>query len=433
MAAPASIVIVGAGQGGAMAAAALRLQGYAGKLTLVGREFHAPYERPPLSKAVLRDAAAEAAAAIHAEAYYAEQDIELMRGVEAVSLDRARREIVLSDGIVLAYDRCLLATGGQARTLPALPPGMAKVHYVRTLDDARGLRACLRAGARVVVIGGGFLGLEIASTALESGADVAVVESAERLLPNALPVPLAEWLAARAIASGARLHLGARIASVLPRADSPGAGPSTNPPAGLLLDNGLSLPADAIVVAIGLQPETGLARAAGLEIDANNGGIRVDAHCRTADPRILAIGDCASQHRDFLGRHARLESWQNANEQARVAAAAMLDADPPPAPYPWFWTDQFGCNIQMLGMPVPGLAYVCRGAAPPDTGTPRLIWLGHRDGVPVHGVAVNAAADLRQMRVLFERGIPMDPAGFADTNVALKPWIKACQQAAAPA
>ncbi|OZI18586.1 ferredoxin reductase [Bordetella genomosp. 9] len=429
MAHPDSIVIVGAGQGGAMAAAALRAQGYAGKLTLVGREFHPPYERPPLSKAVLRDAAAETAAAIHAEAYYAEQDIALLRGVEALALDRAARRISLSNGTWLAYDRCLLATGGQARTLPSLPPGMPGVHYVRTLDDARGLRACLSGGARaarVAVVGGGFLGLEIASTALESGADVAVVESADRLLPNALPAPLSTWLAARATALGARLHLGARIASILPATTDATAG-------GLALDSGVVLPADAIVVAIGLQPDVALARAAGLEIDADNGGIRVDAHCRTADPHVLAIGDCASQHRDLLGRHARLESWQNANEQARVAAAAMLDADPPAAPYPWFWTDQFGCNIQMLGMPVAGLSYVCRGTAAPGDAAPRLIWLGHRDGVPVHGVAINAAADLRQMRLLFERGIRVDPAGFADTDVPLKPWIKACQQAATPA
>ncbi|ARP81607.1 ferredoxin reductase [Bordetella genomosp. 8] len=426
MAAPDSIVIIGAGQGGAMAAAALRTQGYAGKLTLVGREFHPPYERPPLSKAVLRDAAAEAAAAIHAEAYYAEQDITLLRGVEVLALDRTERRISLSNGARLPYDRCLLATGGQARTLPSLPPGMPGVHYVRTLDDARGLRACLRAGARVAVVGGGFLGLEIASTALESGADVAVVESADRLLPNALPAPLAAWLAARAAALGARLHLSARIAAILP--------PTPDAPAGgLSLDSGVALPADAIVVAVGLQPDVALARAAGLEIDADNGGIRVDAHCRTADPHVLAIGDCASQHRDLLGRHARLESWQNANEQARVAAAAMLDADPPPAPYPWFWTDQFGCNIQMLGMPVAGLAYVCRGSAMPEDSAPKLVWLGHRDGVPVHGVAINAAADLRQLRVLFERGIRIDPGSFADVNVTLKPWIKACQQAATPA
>ncbi|AOB31198.1 ferredoxin reductase [Bordetella sp. H567] len=426
MAAPASIVIVGAGQGGAMAANALRALGYTGPLTLIGREPHAPYERPPLSKAVLRDADAEHAAAIHPHTFYAEQDIRLMRGIEALALDRARREIRLADGTVLAYDRCLLATGGQARELPALPRGTPKVHYVRTLDDARGLRACLRAGARVVVVGGGFLGLEVASTALASGAEVAVIESAQRLLPNALPAPFSRWLAARAAASGARLRLGARIASVACEADG-------RTPAGLVLDSGETLPADAIVVAIGLQPEVTLARAAGLEIDPHNGGIRVDACCRSSDPDILAIGDCASQHRDFLGRHARLESWQNANEQARVAAAAMLDAEPPAPPYPWFWTDQFGCNIQMLGMPDGDLVYTCRGDAEPGAQAPRLIWLGHRDGLPVHGVAVNAAADLRQMRVLFERGTRIDPAGFADASAALKPWIKACQQAAAPA
>ncbi|ANN72045.1 NAD(P)/FAD-dependent oxidoreductase [Bordetella bronchialis] len=424
--APTSIVIVGAGQAGAMAATALRAQGYAGRLALVGREPHAPYERPPLSKAVLCGADAEAAAAIHADAFYVDQDIALMRGIEAVALDRARREVRLADGTTLAYDRCLLATGGQARELALLPRGTPNVHYVRTLDDARRLRACLRPGARMVVIGGGFLGLEVASTALGTGAEVALVESAPRLLPNALPAPFSAWLAARAAASGLRLCLGSRLAGIATGADG-------RTPAAVTLESGEMLPADAIVVAIGLQPDVTLARQAGLEIDAGNGGIRVDALCRTSDPDVLAIGDCASQHRESLGRHARLESWQNANEQARVAAAAMLGNDPPAAPYPWFWTDQFGCNIQMLGMPDAGLAYICRGVAEPAAQAPRLIWLGHRDGVPVHGVAVNAAADLRQMRVLFERGTRIEQAGFTDADTALKPWIKACQQAAAPA
>jgi 3-phenylpropionate/trans-cinnamate dioxygenase ferredoxin reductase subunit len=425
MAQPASIVIVGAGQGGAMAAAALRSLGYAGRLTLVGREPHPPYERPPLSKTVLRDAQADAAGAIHPAAFYAEQDIALIQGLEAVAIDRARREVRLANGTALPYDRCLLATGGDARQLPAAPRGTPGVHYVRTLDDARRLRDGLRPGGRVVIVGGGFLGLEVASTALDAGADVAVVETADRLIANALPAPISAWLAARAAAAGVALRLGARIASV--------ALDCAQAPAGLVLEDGAVLHADAIVVAIGLVPEVGLARAAGLELDPQNGGVRVDAHCRSSDPDILAIGDCASQHRDCLGRHARLESWQNANEQARVAAAAMLGQEPAPAPYPWFWTDQFGCNIQMLGLPAPDLAYVCRGSAGPDEPAPKLIWLGHRDGIPVHGVAVNAPGDLRQLRVLFERAVPIDAAGYADESTALKPWIKACQQAAAAA
>jgi 3-phenylpropionate/trans-cinnamate dioxygenase ferredoxin reductase subunit len=425
MSQPASIVIVGAGQGGAMAAAALRGLGYGGRITLAGREPHPPYERPPLSKAVLRDMQAEESAAIHPPAFYAEQDIELIRGNEAVAIDRARRQVRLADGTALAYDRCLLATGGDARQLPTMPRGTPGVHYVRTLDDARRLRDSLRAGRRAVVIGGGFLGLEVASTAVDTGADVALVETADRLLANALPAPISAWLAARATAAGVTLRLGARIA-FLAMADG-------QTPAGLLLEDGQLLPADAIVVAIGLVPEVGLARAAGLDLDPQNGGVRVDAHCRSSDPDILAIGDCASQHRDCLGRHARLESWQNANEQARVAAAAMLGQEPAPVPYPWFWTDQFGCNIQMLGMPAADLAYICRGSAEPGAIAPKLIWLGHRGGVPVHGVAINAAGDLRQLRVLFERGVPIDPAGYADESMALKPWIKACQQAAAAA
>ncbi|CFL82882.1 ferredoxin reductase [Bordetella pertussis] len=403
-----SIVIVGAGQAGAVAAASLRQLGYRGGLTLVGQEAHPPYERPPLSKAVLQGTATHAEAAVHPAGFYAENDIALLTETAVAALDPAARTVRLADGRTLPYDRCLLATGGHARELPALPRGRAGVHYIRTLDDALDLRAALRPGVRAAVIGGGFLGLEVASTARELGAKVTVIENGSRLLERALPAIVSDWLAERVRASGVDLRLGGAIAAI-----------GDGPPYAITLADGTQVNADLIVVSIGLAPEVTLARQA-------------DSQARTADPQVYAAGDCASQPRACLGTAARFESWQNANEQARAAAAAMLGLAPAAEPYPWFWTDQYGCNIQILGLPQPGLRYVCRPQTDPQA-APRVLWIGLRDGVPCHGIAVNAGGDLRQLRVLFERGIPVDPHRLADPAEALKPLVKAWQAAIAVA
>ncbi|AWQ03440.1 NAD(P)/FAD-dependent oxidoreductase [Bordetella bronchiseptica] len=415
-----SIVIVGAGQAGAVAAASLRQLGYRGGLTLVGQEAHPPYERPPLSKAVLQGTATHAEAAVHPAGFYAENDIALLTETAVAALDPAARTVRLADGRTLPYDRCLLATGGHARELPALPRGRAGVHYIRTLDDALDLRAALRPGVRAAVIGGGFLGLEVASTARELGAEVTVIENGSRLLERALPAIVSDWLAERVRASGVDLRLGGAIAAI-----------GDGPPYAITLADGTQVNADLIVVSIGLAPEVTLARQAGLPLD-DNGGICVDSQARTAAPQVYAAGDCASQPRACLGTAARFESWQNANEQARAAAAAMLGLAPAAEPYPWFWTDQYGCNIQILGLPQPGLRYVCRPQTDPQA-APRVLWIGLRDGVPCHGIAVNAGGDLRQLRVLFERGIPVDPHRLADPAEALKPLVKAWQAAVAVA
>ncbi len=416
-----TIAIVGAGQAGAMAAAALRERGHAGRIVMLGREAHPPYERPPLSKDVLC-ADAEPRLGVLADDAFHKHGIEWRGQATATGLDPQRRELRLADGTSLAYDRCLLATGGMPRVLPALPPGLAGVHYLRTLDEARRLRASLLPGCRVVVVGGGFLGLELASSAVRRGASVDILEAAPRLLDRFLPPPCSSWLADRVRRSGVRLHLATTVA----RAEAPAA--TASAVVHLEAADGRRFDADVVVVAIGLAPDTALARDAGLAIDAGNGGILVDCRCRTSDPFVFAAGDCASQHRALTGSPARYESWQNANEQGRAAAAGMLGQDAPTEPYPWFWTDQFGLNLQMLGLAAPDLRYVLRGD--PEGDNPRAIWLGHRDGVPVHAIAVNAGGDLRQMRALFERGIGLDVAAFADPANSLRAQVKAAQAAA---
>jgi 3-phenylpropionate/trans-cinnamate dioxygenase ferredoxin reductase subunit len=411
-----SIVIVGAGQSGAVAAHALREGGHDGRIVMIGREPHKPYERPPLSKAVLL-AAGEPRLDVLADDAWLRCNVDLLSGRDAVRLDTARRRVHLAGGEVLAYDRCLLATGGEARALAALPPGSAHVHYLRTLDDARRLRDALRNHPQVAVLGGGFLGLEIAHSALACGAAVTVLESAPSLLARFMPPEACAWLEATLRSEGARLILGASVGF---------ATPLENGRVLLVTSDGTRLEFDEVVVAIGLTPNDTLARDAGLRI-APGGGVWVDGNCRTSDEFVFACGDCASQSRPGQDQPVRTESWQNANEQARAAAAGMLGAAPPAGAYPWFWTDHGRHNIQMLGLSAADLRYVRRG----DPATGKALWIGHRDGVPVHGVALNAAADLRAIRALFERGRPADLHDFPRETLNLRAWAKQSAAAAA--
>lgn len=410
-----SILVVGAGQAAATAVSTLRDQGYAGRITMVGEEAHAPYERPPLSKAVLAAVETqEPRLAVFDDAFYATRDVELRQGTCVVALDPSSRRATLDDGAVLSYDRCLLATGGIARRLPHLPDEAPQVHYLRTLDDARKLRGALRTARSMIIIGGGFLGLEIASTAHGLGLSVTVVESAPRVLGRAVPEEFSSWLQAHARATGVALHLGQAIDRIQ----------LTDNGVTMTLADGTLLTAELLVVSIGMNPATALARNAGLAIHSGNGGIQVDARCRSSDPTIFAAGDCASQEREGHGA-LRLESWQNANEQARLAAHAMLDQDTTPAAYPWFWTDQFGLNVQMLGLPQAGLRYVMRGNHDPEATDPKFIMLGLEGSIPRHALAVNAGGDLRALRPALERGLATNVAGFCDTSISMKATVKA--------
>lgn len=405
----ARIVIVGSGQSAAVAAQALRDGGHEGPILMVGREQHKPYERPPLSKALLV-APQEPCLDVVADAAWERCGVELLAGCEAERLDPARKLLHLRGDASLDYDLCLLATGGEARTLASLPPGSRHVHYLRTLDDARRLREALRQRPRLAVVGGGFLGLEIAHSALAAGATVTVLESAPSLLARFLPPEASSWLETALRGEGAQLLLGATVAAVSPLEAG-----------GLLLvtGDGRRLEVDEVVVAVGMVPNDTLAGAAGLAL-APGGGILVDGQCRTSAAHVYACGDCTSQVRSGQTEASRLESWQNANEQARAAAAAMLGQAAPVAPYPWFWTDQGKHNIQMLGLAAGDLQYVRRG----DPGAAKVLWIGHRDGVPVHGVAINAGGDLRAVRPLFERGHPVPLHDFHRDTLNLRAWAK---------
>jgi 3-phenylpropionate/trans-cinnamate dioxygenase ferredoxin reductase subunit len=408
----AGIVIVGAGQSAAVAAHALREHGYRGRITMVGRERHLPYERPLLSKAVLVETS-EPSLQVLADDTWMQCDIDLLRGIDAVTLDVAQQQVRLVDGQVLEYEKCLLATGGEARVHPNLPRSNPHVHYLRTIDDARRLRAALRHKPRVGILGGGFLGLEVAHSSIAAGASVSLIEYASCLLDRFLPAEASAYVHSALTDAGAQILLGTSISSVhtLDNGDIQ-----------FITNAGLELDVDEVIVAIGLAPNDALARDAGLEI-APGGGIRVDASCRTSNEHVFACGDCTSQRRRGQTAPTRLESWQNANEQARIAAAAMLYAAPPVPAVPWFWTDQGNLNIQILGFPAADLDYVRRG----DPATGKALWLGHRNAVPVHGVAINAGAELRAIRPLFESGLPVPIQDFQLNSINLRAWAKQVQ------
>jgi 3-phenylpropionate/trans-cinnamate dioxygenase ferredoxin reductase subunit len=417
------ILIIGAGQAGAMAAAELRKLGHAGRIVIVGGERHAPYERPPLSKAVLASREHDATIGVHALDFYAGQDIELRLGVTVTALDADRKLAHCAGGDRVAYSACLLATGGSARVLPALPPGTPRVHYLRTLDDATGLRAAMQSAGSIVVIGGGFLGLETASTAIDMGLQVTVLESGERLLGRALPPELGDWLAQRARASGVDLRLGCTINALEAQADG----------IRVRLADGAALSAPLVVVAIGMTPNVELATAAGVALHAGNGGIQVDEQGRTSAAGIYAAGDCCSQYQPLVGSHMRLESWQSANEQARMAAAAMLGAICAPAATPWFWTDQFGCNIQMLGAPNPATRYTWRGTAAGGDTNPKFMLLGSLQGRLRHALAINAGGDLRQLRPLVGQELDGYLPRLCDETLPLRQLVRDIQaQATSP-
>lgn len=404
---PASIVIVGAGQAGASAATQLRRLGFDGRLVLIGDEALPPYERPPLSKEVLLQPDT-ARTAIFAAGYCEAQRIELRLGAAARALDPAARRLTLADGSTLAYDRLLLATGATARRLPLLDALGDAVHTLRTLDDAQRLRAALRPGCRVLLVGAGVIGLELASSAVELGASAVVIDPAPRPMMRSIPAPLAAFLQSAHAARGVDFRLGCGLAGAQRDADG----------VALTLDDGSVLRGELVVCGVGVAPDTALAAAAGL--DVRREGVVVDAQCRTSDPAVYAAGDVACQL-DGDGRVRRIESWENANQQAAIAAAAMLGAEAPQAVVPWFWTDQCGLNVQCAG-DMGAATWVRRGAC--DT-APFLLFGLDDDGALVATIAVNQGREMRSARELIARRARIAPALLADPAQALRTLARA--------
>lgn len=331
-----TFVTVGAGQTAAVAARTLRRRGFDGRIVLIGDEPHAPYQRPPLSKEFLSGADTSDSLEILPPQWRADNDIELVTGTEVVRVDTAAGRVELARGPAIAADAVLFATGGQPRRLSVPGPRPDLVHYLRTVDDARRLQAALVPGRRIAIIGAGFIGLEIAATASTLGVDVTVLEVAA--------VPLAGVVGPRVGAEIARVH---RDRGVSVRAGvAVDALHTTADGVVVTCADGTSVAADAVVVGIGITPNTAVAAASGLSVE---GGIVVDAQGRTSIPNIYAAGDVASRYSARAARHVRLEHFDNANRQGAAVANAMLGREAVNDDAPWFWSDQFDHNLQLLG------------------------------------------------------------------------------------
>jgi 3-phenylpropionate/trans-cinnamate dioxygenase ferredoxin reductase component len=405
-----AMVIVGAGEAGARAAFALREAGWAGPVTLVGDEPHAPYERPPLSKAVITSESLPSAPFILREGQLEEHDVVLERGAKVTAIDRAAHRVTLADGRCLPYARLLLATGSTACRLQL--PGAQHVLYLRNFDEALALRLRLKPGGRIVVIGGGFIGLELAASARARGVDVTLLELAPRLLTRGVSSQMAERIAAKHRDAGVDMRVGVGIAAI----ESDGEGNS------VLLSDGARIRCDGVVAGIGAAPETRLAETAHLTIE---NGIRVDAQLRTDDPDVYAAGDCCSFPHPLYGdRRIRLEAWRNAQDQANVAARNLAGGQEVYGAVPWFWSDQYDQTLHIAGLVDEGRTTIER-----DLGEATLAFHLADDGRLVaasgFGPLSKVARDIRLGEMLIAQQARPAASALAAPNVKLKSLLAA--------
>jgi len=396
-------VIVGAGQAGGRAAEALRKGGFAGRVLLIGEEPEPPYERPPLSKAVLVGAKPAASTYLLPAGFYAENRIELMAGTRVAGVDATGHRVELASGERLAYTKLLLATGGRVRTLPFAPLGRPGVFYLRTMADCLALATALKAARRLVVIGGGFLGLEVAASARTLGLAVTVLEQMPSILDRAMAPEIARFVHELHLRHGTEVRTGVKVTGIA-RRDRIEA---------VECGDGSRYGTDLVLVAVGIIPNAELAAAAGIKVE---NGIVVDEFGRTTVENIYAVGDVANHPNPVLGHRLRLESWQNAQNQAIAIARGLCGVPQPYAEVPWFWTDQYDANIQMVGAPPRTESVVVRG----DPVSGRFMAFNLAAGRVVGATAFNMGGEIRFARKLIESGARVDPATLADPGRKLK-------------
>jgi 3-phenylpropionate/trans-cinnamate dioxygenase ferredoxin reductase subunit len=402
---PSTVAIIGAGQAGLQVAASLRELQHAGRIVLVGDEPHLPYQRPPLSKGYLLGEAQEAQLALRPSAFFEKFGIELRTGRRALAVDRRRKRVGLDDDSVVEYDQLVLATGARNRPLSVPGAELQNVFYLRTLDESALLRANMAAAKSVVVVGAGFIGLEFAAAAVKQGLDVTVLDVADRPMARALSRTMSSLFQREHEKLGIRLRFGTQVVRLFGEHGRVRAVETAD---------GTQLRADLVVIGIGVIPNVELAAACELTVDD---GIVVDEHLQTSDPQISAIGDVAAHvNHHAQGRRVRLESVQNASDQARCIALRIVGK---PAPYqavPWFWSHQAHLKLQMAGLPSPGCEEVLRGD--PDAGNCSVfLFCG---GALVCVESLNRPVDHMIARRLLASGAALTPAQAADASLDLK-------------
>lgn len=398
------VVILGAGHAGGSAAAFLRQYGHEGPIVLVGEEPLLPYQRPPLSKAWLKGEAGEEELQLRPPSFYAENDIAVRLGVRATRIDREARRVALEDGEALPYDALVLATGARARRL-ALPGGeMARTLELRTAADAEMLKASIAPGKRLAIVGGGYVGLEVAASARALRAEAVVIEREPRILARVACAILSDFFTAYHRRHGVRFELDAVVEAL------EGEGGQVT---AVRLAGGRRIPCDLVLIGVGALPNQELAEAAGLPCDD---GVVVDEEARTADPAVFAVGDVTRRPLPLYGRAFRLESVPNALEQAKQAAAAITGHKPPAPEVPWFWSDQYDLKLQIAGLPFDVEDLVVRG----DPGAARFA-VFHMKGDVIRAVeAINSPAEFMGGKLLIGARKPVSREKLADPSVSMK-------------
>ena len=402
--AAAHVVILGAGHAGGTAVALLRQYGHTGPITLIGDEPIPPYQRPPLSKAWLKGEADADSLALKPLEFYAENNVDFRPNVTATALDRAAKTVALSSGDTVSYDVLILATGARAIALPIPGADLSGILFLRTAAHAEALKATAGPGKTLAVVGGGYIGLEVAASGRALGAEVVVIERETRLLARVAAEPLSTFFKGYHETHGVRFELGASVTGFTGQ---------DGRVTGVTLADGRTLPCDAAVVGVGAHPNDELAKAAGLETAR---GVVVDLDARTSDPAIFAIGDVAHRPMPIYDRMFRMESVPNALEQAKQAACAITGRPRPPGECPWQWSDQFDLKLQIAGYAFDADSVILRG----EPATAKFA-IFHLKGDQVQSVeAINSPPEFMMGKILILNRKPVDKARLADPSISMK-------------
>jgi len=395
------IIIIGAGQAGAQAVATLRAEGFTGAITMVGDEAYAPYQRPPLSKTYLMGTMDRDRLFLKPDAFYTEAKCELVLNVTATSIDRAAKSVALSDGRALGYDKLLIATGTRVRKIKVPGAELAGIHYLRSIADVDELRPTFKTVKNLVIVGAGYIGLEVAAVARKYDLNVTVLEAMDRVMARSASKPVSEFYERIHHEAGVVFHLNTGVE-----------GFEGTDKLKAVRAAGKNFDADIALVGIGVLPNCEIAEAAGLKC---GDGVYVDKTCTTEDPAIFAAGDC-TRHHGRNGDLIRLESVQNAIDQAKHAALAMVGKPTLYSEVPWFWSDQYDLKLQIAGLAKPGDQIVLRG----DPGLRKFAVFHLRHGAVVAVEAVNAAPEYLIGRKLIADAATVAPERLADLTIPMK-------------
>jgi 3-phenylpropionate/trans-cinnamate dioxygenase ferredoxin reductase subunit len=398
-----TVVIAGAGHGAGQVVATLKQKKFSGRIVLVGDEPHLPYQRPPLSKKFLAGNLSADRLYYKPAEFYEDSQIDVRLETRIDSIDRLAHKLRTEGGDEISYDRLVLALGSRVRKVAVPGSDLPGVHYLRNIADVDAIRAHATSGKRLVIIGAGYIGLEVAAVCRQLGLEVTVVEMADRVMSRVVSANVSDFFQLEHTNHGVKLLLSTSLAAF----------EGKRRVKSVITDTGQNIAADLVVVGIGIIPNTELAKAAGLEVD---NGIVVDDQCRTADPDIYAIGDCTSHPNSIYGQHLRLESVHNALEQAKTAASNICGIEAHYSQVPWFWSDQYDLKLQIAGLSQGYDTVVLRG----DPASRSFACLYLKDGSLIAVDAINAPREFMQSKALIASHAILDPEQLTDVDVAIK-------------